>query len=76
MNAETIRACRALAYQQDYVDRIWGLCMYMDLLEDADDKRCYAMVVDSVLNANPSHWISGTREFQLLRQQIRETYMN
>ena len=77
MNAKTISECCALVRQQDFTDRIWGLCMPLDLLEEAEtdyDRRRFAFTVVYFLDSKPNHWLCHTPAFQLLRQQIREEF--
>ncbi len=79
MNATTINECRALAHQsyKEDTDRIWGLCMYMDLLEGASgdcSHRSYAVTVAELLDKYMNHRLYSTPEFQRLRQEIKSTY--
>jgi hypothetical protein len=78
MNATTISECRALAHQfyEQNTDRIYGLCMYMDLLEGASGPsiRAYAITVAELLDKYASHQLCATPCFNQLRLEIRDTF--
>lgn len=77
LNAKTISECCALVRQQDFTDRIWGLCMPLDLLEEAEtdyDKSRFAGAAVQFLNSKPNHWLCHTPAFQQLREQIKQDF--